>query len=125
MSGNKLVVDTNTIIYHLKGDLTVESLLTGKKIIVSFITEIELKSYPDLSSEQRNIIQHFLSLTEIVHSSALIAAEAIKIRIEKKLKTPDAIIVATAIALNLPLLSADKRLGGTSNLDLVTYTPVN
>ncbi|SRR5258706_4721618 len=123
MSGDKLVVDTNIIIYHLKGDLTVESLLGGKKIIVSFITEIELKSHSDLSNEQRSIIQHFLSFTEIVHSNARITAEAIKIRIEKKLKAPDAIIVATAIALNLPLLSADKRLGGISNLDLVTYTP--
>ncbi|MBI1767834.1 MAG: type II toxin-antitoxin system VapC family toxin [Bacteroidetes bacterium] len=125
MSGDKLVVDTNIIIYHLNGDKTIELLLMGKKLAVSFISEIELNSYPDLSNQQREVIQYFLSLTEIVHSNSYIVAEAVKIRIGKKLKTPDAIIAATALVLNLPLLSADKRLAGTSGLDLITYTPAN
>ena len=125
MSGDRVVVDTNIIIYHLSGDTTVESLLTGKKVVVSLVTEIELISYSDLSNQQREVIRHFLSFVEIIHSNSSIVSEAIKLRLSKKLKTPDAIIAATAIALNLPFLSADKRLAGTSNLNLITYTPNN
>lgn len=123
MSGNKIVIDTNIIIYHFNGDLTIEALLEEKEILISFITEIELKSYPNLSKDQLKVIDRFLQFTEIVHSNSDIASLAAKLRVEKRLKTPDAIIAATAITMELPLLSADKRLAGISGLDLITYTP--
>jgi len=45
MSGNKLVADTNIILYLLNGDHTVKEILQGKDVYISFITEIELYSF--------------------------------------------------------------------------------
>lgn len=42
MSGKEILVDTNIFLYLLKGNDTLEEMLQGKSIYVSFITELEL-----------------------------------------------------------------------------------
>jgi len=42
MNGNKLLLDTNIILYLLDGDNTLVNILEGKIPYVSFITELEL-----------------------------------------------------------------------------------
>jgi|GEM_PF-1651400 len=42
MSGNKLFLDTNIIIYFLSGDQTLAELIDEKTIYVSFVTQLEL-----------------------------------------------------------------------------------
>ena len=42
MSGKEILADTNIIIYLLQGDNTLEDILQGKQLYVSFITELEL-----------------------------------------------------------------------------------
>jgi len=45
MSGNKLFLDTNIILYLLAGDTTLADLLDEKQLYVSVISEMELLSY--------------------------------------------------------------------------------
>jgi predicted nucleic acid-binding protein len=45
MSGNSLLLDTNTVLYLLAGDETLAEFLNGKKLYISIITELELLSY--------------------------------------------------------------------------------
>ncbi|MFN6946113.1 MAG: hypothetical protein ACK4ND_14280 [Cytophagaceae bacterium] len=40
MNGNKLFVDTNIVLYFLKGDPEVVDLISDKELVVSVITEI-------------------------------------------------------------------------------------
>lgn len=42
MSGKEILVDTNILLYLLKGNDTLEKILQGKNIYLSFITELEL-----------------------------------------------------------------------------------
>ena len=42
MKGKEILVDTNIIIYLLQGNDTLENVLQGKELYVSFITELEL-----------------------------------------------------------------------------------
>lgn len=49
MNGNSLFVDTNILLYLISGDETVAELLNGKHIAISFVTELELLGYKDLS----------------------------------------------------------------------------
>ena len=44
MSGINYVVDTNIILYLLKGDKWLSAMLEGNNVIISVITEIELLS---------------------------------------------------------------------------------
>jgi len=48
---------------------------------------------------------------------------AIVIRKKYKLKLPDSIIAATAIAYNIPLITADKQFEIISELQLLVYDP--
>ena len=62
MSGDRIFVDTNILIYLLQGDPEISQILDGRQLSISFITELELLSYPDLSKEERN---PFVSLYRI------------------------------------------------------------
>ena len=42
MSGNRIFVDTNILIYFLIGDREVIEMISDKDIVISFITELEL-----------------------------------------------------------------------------------
>ncbi len=42
MSGNKIFVDTNILIYLLNGDSDISKILDGKDLVISVITELEL-----------------------------------------------------------------------------------
>ena len=51
MTGNKIFVDTNILIYLLNGDLDIAKILDGKDIVISVITELELKSFPKITEK--------------------------------------------------------------------------
>lgn len=123
MSGDRILLDTNIIIYHLQGDYTLESLLEGKYVFVSFISDIEIRSLKDISPSQVRVIDNFTSVSTIIHSSNHICKEAAALRRAYALKVPDAIIASTAICHQLPLITADKRFFAIDGLQTVRYIP--
>jgi len=61
MSGNEvsILIDTNIALYLFGGDARIADLLEGQVIYVSFITELELLGYPDLSSDEESLFWIF------------------------------------------------------------------
>ena len=55
MSGNKIFLDTNILLYLLAGDETIAELLNGKQFYISFITQLELLGYSELDNKQEQI----------------------------------------------------------------------
>jgi predicted nucleic acid-binding protein len=102
-----ITIDTNIVIKLLNGDETCKNIIRSKVPLVSIISEIELLSWPQLNSEEYELITSFLSECFISNLSPEIKWEAIEIRKNYGLKVPDAIIAATAITKNLPLFSSD------------------
>jgi predicted nucleic acid-binding protein len=49
MSGNRLFVDTNILLYFLKGDPEVIEMIYDRNLVISFITELELLAIPNIS----------------------------------------------------------------------------
>ena len=121
MNGPDLLLDTNTILYFLSGDETLSEFITGRKLFISIITELELLSYQKLTTKELKILTAFLSELQIENINEEIKQTTIQIRRVTKLKLPDCIIAATAIALRLPLLSADKQLATVKDLDLILF----
>lgn len=119
MNGFDLVVDTNILIYILEGKKSVAEAVRGKRLVISFITEMELRSWPLLSTESNSIIKKLLSQCSIIALNEEIKERAIEIRRKTKLKLPDSIVCATANCLGLPLLSADRVLSRVLELDLL------
>jgi len=100
-------IDTIIVIRYFNGDETCKEIITGKIPVLSIISEIELLSWPQLNSDEYDLLSSFLSECFIINLSSEIRNETIAVRKNYGLKVPDAIIAATAITKNLPLFSTD------------------
>jgi predicted nucleic acid-binding protein len=115
VNGIKFLLDTNFVLGVIKGTEPVVKALTERTVVLdecahSFITRIELLSYSSITQLEMKSIENILSTTHYLSISEQIENAAIHIRRQHKLKIPDAIIAATAIALNVELLTLDQQL---------------
>lgn len=110
----KLLLDTNIILYFLGGNL--KEPLADNEYCVSVITQLELLSYPALDKEAESIIKTFLKQIEIIDINPAIVIETIQIRKKYKFKLPDSIILATALFLDVEILSNDNHFAKVSEL---------
>lgn len=104
----KIFLDTNAVIYYLRGVEGFEVVGDYKTFYYSFVTEIELHSIKD--DEQEKIISEFLKKGKRININDKIISEAIDIRKTKHLKTPDAIIVASAKINQADLYTSDEEI---------------
>lgn len=121
VSGNKLLVDTNVVLYLLSGDKTVADLLDKKQIYLSFISELELLGYPGITSTEIQKVENFLDQCKIVDINEDIKTEAVRLKRKNRIKLPDAIIAATSVYLDMPLFTADEGFGGIEGINLILY----
>lgn len=121
MNGNSIFIDTNIILYLLGGDRTLIPLLENKKLFVSFITELELLSFKKLTKNEYKIIKGFLAECTIFDINSKIKELAVDIRSKYTLKLPDAIIIATALYLDMSIISADSQFNKVKETDLIFY----
>ncbi len=109
MTAERLLVDTNVLIHHWAGDSRTMELLDGVRLYGSFVTEIEILGYHGYSIRERALVAQDLSRVKIIDMSSVIKAAAIELRAKYRLKLADALIAATAISLNIPLVTQDKH----------------
>lgn len=121
MNGNNIFLDTNILLYFLKGEQEIIQMLSSKQIVVSFITELELLSFAHLIPDSEKIIKGLLSSCTIEDVNHSIKKNTIQIMKDYKIKLPDAIIAATAMPLNLPIVTAYKQFGRIDLLEVVLY----
>jgi predicted nucleic acid-binding protein len=121
MSGKEILVDTNIILYLLEGSDTLVEILQGKDIYLSFITELELIGYKGNSIRREEQIAALLSDCSIISMNNLIKEKYVEIRKRHHLKLADTVIAATAIAFDMPIITADKQFGTVNGLKLITY----
>ncbi|MDF2431480.1 MAG: hypothetical protein JWP44_1111 [Mucilaginibacter sp.] len=60
MSGKDIVLDTNILLYFLAGDNNVVQFFEKYNPIISFVTELELLSTPEISQNEKSFIQELL-----------------------------------------------------------------
>lgn len=121
MNGSKYLLDTNIILYILSGNKVLANHLHQKLLYASFVSEIELFGFKSLTSKEERTIRDFLAQFRIVNIDEAIKTEAIALRKQFGLKLPDCIIAATAISLQLTLVTADKQFRQVSQLLLELY----
>jgi predicted nucleic acid-binding protein len=120
MNGNEYLLDSNVILY-LSGNQTLAKYLHHKVLYASVITEMELLSFKKLSASEEKGIRSFLSEFRIIYIDEAVKSETMMLRRQYGLKLPDSIIAATAISLNLTLITADKQFKKVNNLLLELY----
>ncbi|WP_304064924.1 type II toxin-antitoxin system VapC family toxin [Pedobacter glucosidilyticus] len=121
MSGDKLFIDSNILLYFLKGEKEIVEIISEKELVISFITELELLSFSNLSSSDEKNIKGLLKSCQIINLNEEIKALTIELKRKYKLKLPDAIIASTAYYFNLPILTADKQFKQVEELEVIIY----
>ena len=103
-----LILDTNAVIYLQKGQLA--EPLADEQYGISIITEIELLSFPGLSDQDEKTLKSFFQEIAVLPLDEGVKQHAVTLRKRCRVKIPDAIICATAIAHDAVLLTNDRQL---------------
>lgn len=111
MNGIDFLADTNFLI-HI-------NQVVGYNYALSFISEIELLGGFSIPKIQKGQFKQLINDCFIIEMNYKIKEKCIDIRNNHKLKIPDAIIAATSIVYNIPLITSDKDFEKVKELDLV------
>ena len=111
------MIDTNIAIALLNGDESLAEMFDGKEVLISFITELELRCKPNLKASEKNEIQAFIDDCTILEINSSIKDITITLRQTTKIKLPDAIIAATSIFWNLPFFTRDEDFKNVNSLN--------
>jgi len=103
------LIDSNVVIDYLSGQITEAGMLFMNDIIndtpvISIMTKIEVLGFNN-PFEIELLFNEFIEDSLIIDLNDSIVKTTIEIRKRIKIKTPDAIIAATAIALDYPLIT--------------------
>ena len=60
MTDERVLVDTTVLIHHISGDKRIERLLQDRTIHISFVTEVELLSFPGYTPEEREAMKEWV-----------------------------------------------------------------
>jgi predicted nucleic acid-binding protein len=121
VSGDKILLDTNALIYFFEGQPKITDLVVKTPAIYfSVISEIELLSAPRLTQDEIVQIKTFLSLCRRVELTQEIVDRTIAFRRQYRFKIPDAIIAASVLSLNIPLVSSDTDFQKVEGLVLIS-----
>ena len=123
MSGNSILADSNIILYLLSGNTLLAHYLQPRSIFISIISEIEILGFQQLTASQEQRIRRLLASFRIIGLDETVKEETNRLRKDFRLKLPDCIVAATALSLDLPLLTADKQFRVIPSLMLEIYEP--
>ncbi len=107
MSGNRFLLDTNILLYLIGKKIPVDALPEGE-FSVSFVTELEVLSYPSITAQEELQLKRLLQDIPVIDITAEIKERTIDLRKKYNLRLPDAIIAATALQLDATLITNDK-----------------
>ena len=119
MSGIRILCDTNTLIHLLGNNMDVANLLMGKQISISVITELELYGKQNMSSNEISIVDMLVENCFVIDLLPSIKQLVKSIKQKYKIKLPDAIIAATALYLDIPLVTFDTDFENIEDLKLI------
>lgn len=115
------LIDNNIISKYFSGLLSEKAMLFAGRVIdatpnISVITQIEALSWKHPEKEKEQIISSFIKDSIIIPLTPEIVKVCVNLKRSRKIKTPDAIIAATAIQNNMVLISADKDFANINDL---------
>ncbi len=108
------LLDSNIVVLYLKGSFSKTEMMLLDNIvdtnpIVSVITSMEVLGYPFTNPQEQIITEQFILGSKVIEVNQNIVDTTIDIRRNNKIKLPDAIIAATAIAFNLTLVTMNQK----------------
>ena len=112
------IADSNFLIYLHEGNDIVEPFLKYN-FGISFISEIELLGFYDISKSDEIKLKLLLNDCFQIEWNSKIKDQTILLKRKYHIKLPDAVIAATCLVFDIPLVTADKGFSKISELDLI------
>ena len=101
-----MLLDTNIVIHFAKpGGEHLSSWFSDPAAVVSIVTRIEALGFPKISPDEEAAIKEALSAIPEAGLNDAVANRAIGLRQQRKMGIGDAIIAATALVHDLPLVT--------------------
>lgn len=122
----KYLLDSNTLIYASQPDArfaVCRQWLERESVAISAISRVEVLGFRNLTLSDAQFFASVLRLVPQLPISDAVLDRAIKIRQQFRLKTPDAIVAATALEHGLEFITADqgfRRVSGLVVIDPLT-----
>lgn len=122
---NTYLIDTNVILDYMSNTLPENSALKLEEIInsefyISVINKIELLGFQRIAPTHEKQIKQFVSFSKVVYLDDEVVEETIALRKKFNIKLPDAIIAASARAVNATLITRNtKDFRKVSNIKLL------
>jgi len=119
--GIRYLWDTNTVIYYLQqqfppsAEKFIDSTLPDSQPAISVITEIELLCWKTATEKDLEVLHNFIEDAWIFELEKDIKLKTAELRKAYKIKLPDAIIAATALAYDLTLIT--RNVSDFKNID--------
>ena len=102
------LLDSNQIILHVNGEHQLK--FEVRSVAISTLTVFECFRLPGLSSQEENELREIISLCKIISVTDEIAIRAASIaRTRKSLRPIDLLIAATALELDVPLVTKNVK----------------
>ena len=107
------LIDTNVVSDYLSASFPLAGLALMDSAIdavpnISIITQIELLCW-NTDEATTQSVKEFIADSVISNISSEVIAHCVALRKDKKIKTPDAIIAATAMAYGYTLITANEK----------------
>jgi predicted nucleic acid-binding protein len=109
--GLKYLWDTNAVVHYLQKNLPepqqklMSNIINSYQPAISIITEIELLCWKAATEKDIAVINNFISDSMVYQLNQSIKWKTIEVRKKYRLKLPDAIIAASALANNHILIT--------------------
>ena len=122
--GKEFLIDSNIAIGYIGGTLTHGGLKKVRDVVndscqISVVTKIEILGF-NSSTDEADLLERFVNDSTVYLVNDEVADKAIEIKKSKKIKTPDAIIAATALVNSLTLLTRNvSDFKGIKGLDVL------
>jgi predicted nucleic acid-binding protein len=105
---NRAVIDTNILIgWYKVGVISNNNDLDKIVPVFSIITKIEALGFQEITEAETRAINKMLDTGELAYIDDSIAQQTINLRQKYRIKTPNAIIAATALVSNSELWTAN------------------
>jgi predicted nucleic acid-binding protein len=129
VNGINYLLDTNFILGLLKSTPEAMALIEDRNMNVqqcaySAISRMELLGYSAITNAEESLIQDKLMRLTYLPITSMVENVAIRLRRTRRVKLPDAIIVATALEAGVELITFDYQLQSLM-ADELTGRPVN
>jgi len=107
-----MIIDSNIIIYASKQ--TYPSLISYLKknessLMTSAVCKIEVLGYHQLKKIEKQYFENFFNAIRVIPIDADVVSKAIELKQKRNIATPDAIVAATALVYDLPILTQNKK----------------